>query len=94
MFTAGGGSQNPVWTILRESELGMDINAATQSEAAIGSAKLVQIQTSEKHIHCIPQSKRLRRVLKYKTQENTANCAECTKNNLIGFCPLDGEIQN
>ena len=43
LFTAGGGSQNPVWTILRESELGMDINAATQSEAAIGSAKLVQI---------------------------------------------------
>ena len=43
LFTAGGGAQNAVWTALREIELGMDITAATRSEAAIGSAKLAQI---------------------------------------------------
>lgn len=43
LFTAGGGAQNAVWTALREIELGMDITAATRSEAAIGCAKLAQI---------------------------------------------------
>lgn len=40
LYTAGGGSDNPVWTAIRARETGLDIRIAAQSEAAVGVARL------------------------------------------------------
>lgn len=41
LFTAGGGASNPVWTTIRERVLGRKIQTATQTEAAVGIARLI-----------------------------------------------------
>lgn len=38
----GGGAKNPVWTQLRQRELGVPVLASTQAEAAYGSALLAK----------------------------------------------------
>ncbi len=38
--TAGGGAQNPVWTALRQQQLGVPVTPADQTEAAYGTALL------------------------------------------------------
>ncbi|GAB5447658.1 FGGY-family carbohydrate kinase [Gymnodinialimonas sp.] len=42
VFTAGGGASNPTWTAIRERVLGMPLAPAQHSEAAVGTARLVQ----------------------------------------------------
>lgn len=42
IVTAGGGAQNPVWTAIRQRVLGRKIDASSQTEAAIGTARLIQ----------------------------------------------------
>jgi sugar (pentulose or hexulose) kinase len=41
LFTAGGGASNPVWTKIRARVLGITPKPATQTEAAIGVARLI-----------------------------------------------------
>jgi D-ribulokinase len=38
--TAGGGAQNPAWTMLRQQQLGVPVTPADQTEAAYGTALL------------------------------------------------------
>lgn len=40
VYTAGGGSRNPVWIRIRERKLGVPVVASTQVQAAYGSALL------------------------------------------------------
>lgn len=40
IFSAGGGAQNPVFTAIRAKALGVEIAIATQSEAAVGAARI------------------------------------------------------
>lgn len=42
VFTAGGGAKNPIWTAIRERILGMPLTSATDGEAAVGTARLIQ----------------------------------------------------
>ncbi|KAL4452139.1 hypothetical protein ABPG75_007801 [Micractinium tetrahymenae] len=42
VLTAGGGAKNPVWTELRQRELGVPVSASLQAEAAYGSALLAK----------------------------------------------------
>ncbi|MET3615855.1 sugar (pentulose or hexulose) kinase [Rhizobium aquaticum] len=39
--TVGGGSRNPVWTLMRQRALGVDFQPARSTEAAVGTAFLV-----------------------------------------------------
>lgn len=41
LFTAGGGAQNAVWTAMRSRVLGMPLQEADQTEAAVGIARLI-----------------------------------------------------
>ncbi|MEP5154457.1 FGGY-family carbohydrate kinase [Planktotalea sp.] len=41
IFTAGGGSQNEVWTAIRARHIGVPIETAEYTDAAIGAAKLI-----------------------------------------------------
>ncbi|MEM8572285.1 MAG: FGGY-family carbohydrate kinase [Pseudomonadota bacterium] len=45
LFTAGGGAKNPTWTKLRERRLGLKIEIAERTEAAIGTARLISQAT-------------------------------------------------
>lgn len=47
VYTAGGGSRNPVWTRIREKKLGVPVVASTQVQAAYGSALLAQQGATE-----------------------------------------------
>ena len=38
----GGGAKNPVWTAIRERELGVPVVRSAQAEAAYGSALLAR----------------------------------------------------
>ncbi|MEO0358239.1 MAG: FGGY-family carbohydrate kinase [Pseudomonadota bacterium] len=40
ILTAGGGAQNPVWTVIRAKHLGLTPTAPNHSDASIGAAKL------------------------------------------------------
>lgn len=42
VFTAGGGASNSTWTTIRERVLGMSLAPALHSEAAVGTARLIQ----------------------------------------------------
>ena len=42
VYTAGGGSKNPVWIRIRAKKLGVPVIASTQAQAAYGSALLAQ----------------------------------------------------
>lgn len=42
MLTAGGGAANEKWTVIRGGKLGVPVSAATQGEAAYGSALLAR----------------------------------------------------
>lgn len=42
VYTAGGGASNPTWTAIRERVLGVPLVAAAHSEAAVGTARLIQ----------------------------------------------------
>ena len=42
VFTAGGGAQNPVWTRIRERIIGCPIEAAGNTEASCGTARLAE----------------------------------------------------
>lgn len=44
LFTAGGGANNPVWTAIRARVLNCDIQTAPETEAAIGTARLIASQ--------------------------------------------------
>ena len=43
IFTAGGGAQNAVWTAIRARHLGLTPEAAAQTEAAIGVARVAMM---------------------------------------------------
>ncbi len=45
LFSAGGGSKNVTWTTIRERELGMTCYSAQHTEAAIGIAQLVWLNS-------------------------------------------------
>lgn len=42
LVTAGGGAANATWTAIRERVLGRKIHASAETEAAIGTARLIQ----------------------------------------------------
>ncbi len=44
LFTAGGGANNPVWTAIRARVLNCDIQTAPETEAAMGTARLIAAQ--------------------------------------------------
>ena len=44
LFTAGGGASNPVWTKIRARLIGCDIQTASQTEAAVGTARLISLK--------------------------------------------------
>jgi D-ribulokinase len=44
IFTAGGGAQNPTWTILRDRRLPAAVHPAQSTDAAYGTARLAQRQ--------------------------------------------------
>lgn len=44
LYTAGGGAQNAVWTKIRERVLGLNIEIAKHTEAAVGTAKCCLIK--------------------------------------------------
>ncbi len=41
IYTAGGGASNPVWTAIRQRVIGIDIQIPTETEAAVGVARLI-----------------------------------------------------
>jgi len=43
VLTVGGGAINPVWTALRARILGVPVSPATQTDAAVGTARLARI---------------------------------------------------
>jgi sugar (pentulose or hexulose) kinase len=42
VYTAGGGARNPVWTAIRQRQLGVPVVVSAQAEAAFGSALLAK----------------------------------------------------
>ncbi len=42
IFSVGGGAANPVWTALRARIIGVEVTAATHTEAAYGAARLAR----------------------------------------------------
>jgi sugar (pentulose or hexulose) kinase len=42
IYTAGGGSRNDVWSLMRAEKLGITVEKAVHSEASIGAARLAQ----------------------------------------------------
>ncbi len=44
LFTAGGGASNPVWTAIRARVMNCEIQTAADTEAAIGTARLIASQ--------------------------------------------------
>lgn len=42
VYTAGGGSRNKVWSLMRAQKLGVRVENAVHSEASIGTARLAQ----------------------------------------------------
>lgn len=41
IYTAGGGATNSVWTAIRQRVIGIDIQTPTETEAAVGVARLI-----------------------------------------------------
>lgn len=49
LFTAGGGARNHIWTAIRTRVLGCEIKTADQTEACVGTARLIAAQSATKH---------------------------------------------
>jgi sugar (pentulose or hexulose) kinase len=47
ILTAGGGAQNPTWTAIRARVLGVPLARAENSDAAVGTARLIQSATGQ-----------------------------------------------